>query len=49
MKTHGEGRIVNVTSIGGKVSVPHPTVALKPRQCLLATAFGIRFGSSALK
>src|SRR5215207_5738776 len=43
MRTRGEGRIVNITSIGGKISVPH----LLPYSCAKFAAVGFSEGLRA--
>src|SRR5437763_6066124 len=43
MRQHGDGRIVNITSIGGKVSVPH----LVPYSCAKFAAVALSEGLRA--
>jgi len=42
MKTRGQGRIVNITSIGGKVSVPHLASYSCAKAAAVAFSNGLR-------
>ena len=49
MKAQRRGRIVNVTSIGGKVSVPHLLSYSCAKAAAIAMAFEMKSGSTVLK